>query len=382
MPETPSNRRDLLTGRTFRAVVESAQDALADQVLAADKEHQAGATVRLATRAMGTEFGLLLDQEQRSALWPASAALEVIGEIERELTVYRDDSDVSRLNATGADTPMPVSESLWRLLANCRTLTEKTGGGFDVATQAQIALWQRCRRDERLPSDSEVAEALACSGITRVIFDEAARTVAFDRDGIGFNFGAIGKGEALDVCGERLEHPSILNGDEAEDDPLRAAASPLRDFCLFGGHSSIVARGRHGGHEGWPIGLGNPLFTRRRLGTLLLKDRAMATSGSNVQFYRYEGKRYGHILDPRTARPAEGLLSVTVLAPTAAMADALSTAFFVLGVEKSCEVCDNDPSIGVLLIPPPDRGGRLRPVIRGISDEILFLDPEQAVVPL
>jgi thiamine biosynthesis lipoprotein len=103
----------------------------------------------------------------------------------------------------------------------------------------------------------------------------------------------------------------------------------------------------------------------------------MGTSGSNVQFFRHEGVRYGHILDPRTARPAAGLLSATVIAPTAAMADALSTAFFVLGVEKARELCDNQPLIGALLIPPPDRGGRLTPVVCGISEDCLFLDSEQ-----
>ena len=86
---------------------------------------------------------------------------------------------------------------------------------------------------------------------------------------------------------------------------------------------------------GWPVGIGNPLFTEKRLGTLLLCDQAMATSGSNIQFFRHEGKRYGHILDPRTGWPVDGMLSVTVLAPSAALADALSTAFFVMGVEKA-----------------------------------------------
>lgn len=377
MSGIPSNRRDLLTGRTFRAMAEAAQNALADRVQSEGAAPLAGAFARLATPAMGTEFSLLVNPEDRPRLWPASHAMEVIGEVERELTVYQPQSVVSRINAHGADKPFRISERLWDLLERCQQLTDQTGGAFDVASHAQIILWRQCRAEGRLPTDREIESALACSGMSHLIRDKQERTIQFDQPGVGLNFGAIGKGESLDLCAAQLMSPPEVPEDLAEFDPLLAAAEPLENFCLSGGNSSMIARGGHAGHAGWPIGIGNPLFTKRRLGTLLLTDQAMATSGSNVQFFRFEGKRYGHILDPRTAWPAEGVLSVTVLAPTAAMADALSTAFFVLGVEKTCEVCDNIPSIGVLLIPPPDRGGQLRPVIRGISEDALYFDPEQ-----
>jgi thiamine biosynthesis lipoprotein len=126
------------------------------------------------------------------------------------------------------------------------------------------------------------------------------------------------------------------------------------------------------------VGVKNPLFTDERYATLLLRDQAMATSGSNIQYFRFQGRRYGHILDPRTGWPADELLSVTVLAPTAAEADALSTAFYVLGLEKALEYCDNHPSIGALLVPPPQQGRRLEPVVRNISDDALFLSPARA----
>lgn len=362
-------------------MAEAAQNALADRALVEGAAPLAGAFARLATPAMGTNFSLMVNPEDRSRLWPASHALEIIGEVERELTVYQPQSVVSRINAHAADRPFPVSDRLWSLLERCQQLSEQTGGAFDAASHAQIMLWGQCRAAGRLPTDAEIETALAHSGMAHLIRDEQRRTIQFDQPGIGLNFGAIGKGEALDLCAAQLRAPLELPPEAREElvesDPLLAAAEPLENFCLSGGNSSMIALGRHGEHAGWPIGIGNPLFTKRRLGTLLLADQAMATSGSNVQFFRYEGRRYGHILDPRTAWPAEGLLSVTVLAPTAALADALSTAFFVLGVEKTCEVCDNIPSIGVLLIPPPDRGGQLRPVIRGISEDVLYFDPEQ-----
>jgi thiamine biosynthesis lipoprotein len=330
-----------------------------------------------------------------SQLAGAMEALEVVHEVERRLTVYRDDSEVSRLNATAAARPAAVSAELFELLTLCEELMRLTEGAFDVATQTQILLWRRCRAEERLPTDEEVEAALACSGMEHVRLDRERGTVEFEREGVGLNFGAIGKGWALDRCVERVERRETRVGetrvgetrvesresrDARPDGVARSGLSTLDSYCLHGGHSSVVARGGRNGLAGWPVGIGNPLFTTPRLGTILLADRAIGTSGSNVQFYRYEGKLYGHILNPRTGRPAEELLSATVLAPTAAMADALSTAFFVLGVEKARAICDNCPLIGALLIPPPSRGGRLEPVAVGLPDDILFLDPEQVVV--
>ena len=373
-----------MTGRAIRAQVEAGQEALAEAALRDDGAGppKAGATAKLSVRAMATEFGVLMNPG--SQLAGAMEALEVVHEVERRLTVYRDDSEVSRLNATAAAGPAAVAAELFELLTLCEELTRLTEGAFDVATQAQILLWRRCRAEERLPTDEEVEAALACSGMEHVRLDRQRGTVEFEREGVGLNFGAIGKGWALDRCVERVERRESRVESSAGDAPpersLDTRLSSLASWCLHGGHSSVLARGGHNGLPGWPVGIGNPLFTTRRLGTILLADRAMGTSGSNVQFYRYEGKRYGHILDPRTGRPAEELLSATVLAPTAAMADALSTAFFVLGVEKARAICDNCPLIGALLIPPPSRGGRLEPVAVGFPDDILFLDSDQVSV--
>lgn len=125
---------------------------------------------------------------------------------------------------------------------------------------------------------------------------------------------------------------------------------------------------------GWAIGIRHPLFPAERYATIVLRDRGMSTSGSGVQFFRHAGKRYGHILDPRTGWPVEDVLSVTVLAPTAAEADALSTAFFVMGLEKAQAYCDTDANVAALLIPPPRRGRALEPVLCNLPDDVLFFE--------
>ena len=104
-----------------------------------------------------------------------------------------------------------------------------------------------------------------------------------------------------------------------------------------------------------------------------LQDRALSTSGSGAQFFHYQGKRLGHILDPRVGRPVEGVLSVTVLASTAAEADALSTAFFVLGNQGVLEYCQNRPDLGVVLVLPGERKGSVEIQTLGLESDRLTL---------
>src|SRR3972149_3939718 len=147
-----------------------------------------------------------------------------------------------------------------------------------------------------------------------VVLDEAKRTIAFRRPGISVNLNCIGKGYALDRMAELL------------------AGSGVPDYLLPGGRSSVWARGSRPGEDGvgWPIGLRHPLRPTERLAEFFLRDQALATSGSATQFFRHRGQQYGHILDPRTGRPAEGIFSATVIAASAARADALSTALYVM----------------------------------------------------
>src|SRR5262249_24592677 len=144
-----------------------------------------------------------------------------------------------------------------------------------------------------------------------------------------------------------------------------------------GGHSSLLARGCHTGYDGWPVGIRHPLFPDRQFAVLLLNDRGMSTSGSTVQYFRHRGHRYGHIIDPRTGWPVESMLPATVVAPTATEAEALSTAFFVIGVEKAREYCHNHPQVAALLVPALPSGNRLDPVNLGIPESALVFIPER-----
>jgi thiamine biosynthesis lipoprotein len=155
---------------------------------------------------------------------------------------------------------------------------------------------------------------------------------------VEINFNAMGKGYAIDRAALLLDEQGA------------------RDHLWQGGRSSILARGKNHGDDGdcWSIGLQHPLEPAKRLGEFHLRNRALGTSGGGTQFFECEGRRYSHILDPRTGWPAEGVYTATVIAPTAAEADALSTAAFVLGPEGTAKLCQRRRDISVVLVCPGD----------------------------
>ncbi len=364
MPEKKpeSNRRDFLTGRVLKQAVEQTGENLADYLNEAAEEltvPTGGSTIRLSTRAMATEFAVVMNPGPSQQVTLASDALDMLHELEQLMTVYRADSAMSQLNTNAVSGPADMDARLFDVLNQARQICIDTKGGFDPSSGPLIALWRECRLEGRIPTQQEISTCLKYTGMDQFLFDDSQQTIQFQSPENELNLGGIGKGYALDLAGQFLTEQSLEN------------------WLFYGGFSSIIATGTHNQLAGWPVGIKNPLFTKQRLGTILLQDVAMSTSGSSVQHFRHQGKQYGHILDPRTGWPVSELLSVTVIAPTAALADALSTAFYVIGIENALEYCDNHSEVGTILVPPPNQGRKLSPVIRGIPNEFLFLDPDQ-----
>jgi thiamine biosynthesis lipoprotein len=293
------------------------------------------AVLRAARRAMATLFEVLVPFGSPDAQPAAEAALDLIDDLEDQLTVYRDHSEVCRLNATAADRPVEVEAALFDLIDLASRVTRQTNGAFDIATGALIKAWGFYRRQGRVPTPAERATALAATGTRFIDLDRDRRTVRFLRNGLEINLGGIGKGYALDRAADLLRRDWGLGS-----------------ALLHGGASSVRAVGAPPGQpRGWPVALKHPWDPDRRLGTLYLNDAALGTSAATFQHFEYNGKKLGHLLDPRNGWPAEGVEQVSVIAPTAAEADALSTAFFVLGAEPTARFCQARPNVGVVLLP-------------------------------
>lgn len=350
-----SERRDFLSGRLARKELERRGEQLADELTAESTvAPTAGDTVRLSTRAMNCEFSIVLNASgDRKQVLTASDGLELVHGVETQLTVYRDTSELLELNRNAAEEPVAVDPDLFALLTEALKIAEQTGGAFNPVARALNALWRTCRKAGRLPEETELNAALAGSRLADVSCDADHCKIAFAHPELGFDLGGMGKGYALDRVGAFLEQEDV------------------ESFLIHGGHSSMLARGTHQG-AGWPIGIRNPLFPQKRLATLVLENCGFSASGSGVQFFRHQGKRYGHIIDPRTGWPVDHMLSVAVCAPTAAQADALSTAFSVLSQAETEAYCEKHPEVAAILMPPPKAGARLHPVTLNLDPSRIF----------
>ncbi len=358
---TPSpSRRDFLSGKSARRVVEAAGEVIADQLTEQKRVPLASETIRLETHAMACPWNVVMNPGPADQVMRASDAFQVVHDVESLLTVYRAESEISQVNFHAAERPFEVSPELYEVLDQARGLSIETSGAFDPASGSLLRVWRAARRDGRIPTQAEIDEALLSSGVARLRFDPQARTVHFPRAGFAFDLGAIGKGYGVDRAAQSLREAGMT------------------DFLVHGGFSSVYGTGDHLGQGGWPGALKNPLFLEGYYATVLLQDSGLGTSGSNVQYFRHEGRRYGHILDPRTGWPAEGLLSVTVIAQSTAEADALSTALFVMGLEAAVEWCRRHPEVAAILVPPPDSTGRLKPIVCNLQDDRLFLADDLA----
>lgn len=305
-----------------------------------------------AREAMATRFEVLLPFGTPNAVGMAEAALDEIDALEDQLTVFRSHSEVSRLNERAGRGPVAVKDRLFELLASCGRISQETEGAFDVTTGALTRAWGFYRRQGQVPTQAERAEVQDRVGMQHVVLDPEKRTVHYQKPGLEINLGSIGKGYALDRVAGLLR-----------DDWRQPAA------LLHGGHSSIFALGSPPGDDrGWNVRIRHPWKKNRHLTAVRLRNQGLGTSAATFQHLEFEGRKLGHILDPRTGWPAEGMASATVVAPTAALADALATAFFILGVDKARLYCDNHPEIGALLLPA---GENPQMVVLGLTPDKL-----------
>ncbi len=351
------NRRDFLQPRRLaRSAVGilDAAGALPSFPEESTVETQEATLLRFARQAMATSFEILFPFGVEQAQQAAMDALDEVDLIEDQLTVYRDNSEVSQLNRQAHESPVPVERSLFDLLQLCAEIHEATEGAFDITTGALSKAWGFYRRCGRVPSETERNEVLKKVGMSHVALEEEQRTVQFLKPGLEMNLGSIGKGFALDCAGNLLRQ-----------------RWGLPDAILHSGRSSVLALGNEPGkRRGWLVGLSHPRYPEKHVAHLRLRNKALGTSSATFQNLEYEGNLLGHILDPRTGWPAEGLASASVVAPTAAVADALATAFFILGIDKTREFCTAYPHIGAILLPDSERDA---PVVLNLTSEEILL---------
>ncbi|MBE6428926.1 MAG: FAD:protein FMN transferase [Planctomycetaceae bacterium] len=337
-----SSRRSFLRGQFLSPAAQQEKNALAEKERNRKLAEAPAQYMEYSRKAMASDFVIFTNAgEYENAFDAAVDALDEVSRLEKILSYFIPESEVSCLNEDGPYYPVTLSSEVYQLLRFCRELFEATDGAFDVTTAPLSEVWGFMRRQGRLPTEEERLEAMAKVGTDFIIFDDAETSVQLGREGMKVAFGSIGKGYALDCAAQILE----LRG--------------LDNYLFHGGLSSLIAHGARRGREDWLVGLHHPLKPTERLMEIPLKDRALGTSGSATQFFWANGHRYGHVLDPRTGFPGMDVLSATVLAPTATEADALATAFYVMGPEQAKAFCEKRPDLGAIFV-LPDSGANVK----------------------
>jgi len=308
--------------------------------------------VTLRREAMATDVEIIYcnyekTEMRRTATW-------VLNEIDRYdslLNIWKKDSLLKQLNQQAAQKPVEVCEEIFAFLKLAKEFHAKTGGAFDITATPLVRCWGFFTREGHVPNPEEIEQAMQCVGMDYVELDDEKRTVFFQKEGVELTPASMGKGYALD-CALQVAHEE-----------------GLKTVLLNGGFSSVLASGAPKWRDSWQIDIRNPLDHTNPLARIQLCNQGFSSSGSEEQQFEYQGKTYGHILDPRTGWPASHMLNVNVIAPTAAEAEALSTAFYVMGVEKTLEYCENHRDIGVLILCNPDETGRAEFLTSNLNQE-------------
>ena len=240
-------------------------------------------------------------------------ALKEARRLDAMLSNYRPETEWSRMNRLAAGQPVHVSKELFALLTACDEYNRESEGTFDISIGPLMRIWGFYKGSGRLPAPSEVLAAMRSVGYQNVVLDRAQQTVRFVKQGIELDPGGIGKGYAVDRMAQILRQEGI-----------QAA------FISAGG-SSIYALGAPPGEKGWRVDLQDPRAPSKPAASVLLRDESISTSGNYEKFFYADGKRWSHIMDPRTGYPAHGMLSVSVIAPKTIDSEAWAKPYYILG---------------------------------------------------
>jgi len=266
-------------------------------------------------RAMGVTYTVVLYGYDRVRTRVAvDAAFEEVRRLDRMLSKYRPDSELSEVNRHAAERPVKVTAELFALLSECERYSRESEGTFDITVGPLMKVWGFYRGTGRLVGKQQVAWALNRVGYRNVVLDAANGTVRFVRSGVELDLGGLGKGYAVDRMVALLKQNGITSA------------------LVNAGGSSVYGLGAPPGEDrGWEIHIRDPKSPSGVVADVYLKDESISTSGSSEKFFLAEGRVYSHIMDPRTGYPAGGMLEVSVIAPRTVDSEAWTKPYFILG---------------------------------------------------
>ena len=287
--------------------------------------------------------------DENAALAAFDAVFAEFERLESIMSVWRDGSEVQRLNAAAGRHPVPIGQDMQRVLRDARQVSDWTNGKFDVTFGALSGLWKFDHdQDNTIPDPEAVRARLPLIDYTALEVDARAGTAFLKRPGMRVHLGGIGKGYTIDRGAD------ILRG------------RGLRDFMIQSGGDLYVSGAR--GDRPWRVGIRDPRGPAdRSIAALDLTNGTFSTSGDYERFFIKDGRRYHHILDPDAGEPARGCQSVTIVAESASIADGLSTGVFILGPAAGMLLIEKLPNVEGVIV--TDHGEML--VSTGLRDRLI-----------
>lgn len=295
-------------------------------------EVNAQQTLKRTLKLMGSRFDItVVAKDSTAANSDIDMAVAEITRIEKRISSWDPNSETSLVNANAGIKPVKVSQELFDLIKRAIGISKLTDGAFDITYASMDKIWKFDGSMTRMPAEEDIKSSVSKVGYQNIILNEADRSVFLKLPEMKIGFGAIGKGYAADKAKELLKSKGVVAG-------------------IINASGDMNTWGKQTNGENWKVAITNPMDKNKAFALLPIKNEAVVTSGDYEKFVSFNGIRYAHIIDPRTGYPATGIISVTVFAPKAELADALATSVFVMGKEVGLNRINQLPKIECIII--------------------------------
>ncbi len=281
---------------------------------------------------MGSDFQItIVEKDKLRAEFLINLCVSEITRIENLISSWRKSSETSLINSNAGIKPVKVKKELFDLISRSIKISEITQGSFDITYASLDEVWYFDRKMLSLPTKTDISNSVSKIGYENIILDRKNQTVFLKLRGMKIGFGAIGKGYAADKAKDILIKRNVKSG-------------------IINAGGDLTAWGEKPSGKDWMVAIVNPLNKNKVFSWLPINDKSIVTSGSYERFIKFNGKSYSHIIDPRSGYPIDGILSVTIIAEKAELADALATSVFVLGENVGLDLINQLPGVDCIII--------------------------------
>lgn len=281
---------------------------------------------------MGSRFDItIVANDSVTANGYIDDAVAEIKRIEKLISSWDKDSQTSEINKNAGIKPVKVAPELYALIKRAINISKLTDGAFDISYASMDRIWKFDGSMTVMPSEEEIKSSVAKVGFQNIVLNDEQRSVFLKLPGMKIGFGAIGKGYAADMAKKLLMDKGVVAG-------------------IINASGDMNTWGKQPNGDDWKVAITNPLNKNKVFALLPITNGAVVTSGNYEKYVNFNGKRYSHIIDPRSGYPSSGIISVTVFAPKAELADALATSVFVMGKEIGLDRIDQLPKIECIII--------------------------------